>query len=555
MNRHVIVLCLVFGWISGCAGAPTQPERFIGTELPFASDAVYFVVTDRFVDGDPLNNYEAQGGEFATFDRPVAHPDGGHGNIGYLGGDFRGLADQASYIADMGFTAVWLTPVVENPDEAFSGGQALGEGFFADKGKTGYHGYWGVNFFVEDEHLVSDGFEFSDLADALHAQDLQVVLDIVCNHGSPAFSMPVDQPMFAELYDQDGTLVADHMNLSPDALRDDEPLHEFFLREEDIAQLSNLDENNPAVLDYFVRAYSHWIEQGADAFRIDTIRHMPDHFWAAFAEQIRSRYPGYFMFAESFDYEASSIARHTLPENGAIRVLDFPQQKVMRDVFGSRDAGFELMSDVLHLDDQVYQNPYELMSFYDNHDMPRLDADPQGFINANNWLFTSRGIPVVYYGSEIGFRAGRQEHAGNRDYFGTDNITVAKTSVVRERLARIAHLRQALPALQRGLQVNLLLEDHRAAFLRVLQTDEIRQMALVLLNKGDRAATFDIAVPGDPTGWRDASERDSSMTQAALSPLNAIVAPNDVRVFVFDGPIADAELLKALRRLQRTANR
>ncbi|MEO1576800.1 MAG: alpha-amylase family glycosyl hydrolase, partial [Pseudomonadota bacterium] len=288
--------------LSGCAGSATRPSpdaEYYGTLDPFAAHAVYFVVTDRFADGDPDNNYPEQGGSDAlrTFDRPITDLAGRSGNIGYLGGDFRGILDHADYISDMGFGALWLTPIVSNPDQAFTGGDKLGEGFFADRGKTGYHGYWGVNFYEQDEHLVSDGLAFKDLTRALREEhDLMTVLDIVCNHGSPSYSMPVDQPMYGELYDGDGTLIADHQNRHPTELSADEPLHAFFHREPDLAQLSNNDDTNPAVLDYYVNAYLKWIDHGAQAFRIDTIRHMPHAYWKAFSDRIRAEHPGFFMF-------------------------------------------------------------------------------------------------------------------------------------------------------------------------------------------------------------------------------------------------------------------
>ena len=122
------------------------PE-FYGTLEPFAAEAVYFLLTDRFVDGDARNNHVDQGGgERGTFDRPIQLEGREPANIGYLGGDFKGILDNADYIADMGFTAIWITPIVDNPDEAFMGGLPPGEEGGADRGKTGYHGYWGVNF-------------------------------------------------------------------------------------------------------------------------------------------------------------------------------------------------------------------------------------------------------------------------------------------------------------------------------------------------------------------------------------------------------------------------
>jgi glycosidase len=200
-----------------------------GTLEPFASEAIYFVLTDRFVDGDPGNNQPEQGGaEWHTFDRPLTKDGNEIDNIGYLGGDFRGILDNADYIAEMGFTAVWITPIVENPDEAFTGGHPPGDIPFGDQGKAGYHGYWGVNFFEVDEHLPSPGLDFPDFVRQMRDEHgLGVVLDIVANHSSPSFTMPVDQPMYGEIYDADGRLVADHQNLPPQQLDPGNPLHEF----------------------------------------------------------------------------------------------------------------------------------------------------------------------------------------------------------------------------------------------------------------------------------------------------------------------------------------
>ncbi|MEL6868384.1 MAG: alpha-amylase family glycosyl hydrolase [Pseudomonadota bacterium] len=537
--------------LAGCSSVP-RATQFVGTSLPEASDAVYFVVTDRFVDGDPSNNYEDQGPTgLKTFDRQITNAQGQSANIGYLGGDFRGLLDNAHFIRDMGFGAVWLTPIVENPDEAFSGGQRLGEGVFADNGKTGYHGYWGVNFFAIDEHLVSDGLAFRELTTALREQHgLKTVLDIVCNHGSPSYSMPADQSMFGEIYAADGTLLADHQNLHPTKLQADNPLHAFFHNEPDLAELSNNNESNPAVLDYFVAAYSQWIEQGASAFRIDTIRHMPHSFWKAFSDRIREQHPGFFMFAESFDYEARNIAQHTFPANGGISVLDFPGQRRISAVFGDPDSDYADLLDYLHLEDGVYENPYELMTFYDNHDMPRMDATSDGFIDANNWLFTARGIPVIYYGSETAFMAGRGEHGGNRNYYGQARIDEAPAHPIFAPLTRIAKLRQSLPALQRGLQVNLDIGGDTALFLRVLETAETQQTVLVALNKGDEPVTLRAQRMLSEGVWRDPQSEHQQSISTAQDALSLRVPAHGVRLMALDAANTNAALLRQLYRLQ-----
>lgn len=546
--------------LAGCVGTVSKTATvndYFGTLEPFAEHAVYFVVTDRFVDGDPSNNQRDQGGDAArrTFDRPIKDLEGRSANIGYLGGDFRGILDHADYIADMGFGALWLTPIVNNPDEAFTGGSKLGEAFFADHGKTGYHGYWGVNFFEQDEHLVSDGLAFADLTAALERDHgLKTVLDIVCNHGSPSYSMSVDQPLYGELYDARGALVADHQNRHPSQLMDSEPLHAFFNRKPDLAELSDMDETNPAVLEYFVDAYLQWIDQGAAAFRVDTIRHMPHEYWKQFSDRIRAEHPGFFMFGESFDYDAAKIAEHTYPENGAISVLDFPGRQAISELFEKNDLGFEHLTDYLHLTDGVYQNPYELMTFYDNHDMPRMAANEHGFVDAHNWLFTSRGIPVIYYGSEMAFRAGRPEHGGNRDYFGRERVAQAREHRIHNALKRIAQVRKRSPALQRGLQANVSLRGENATFYRVYQRDGTTQTALVMLNKADSEQSVSVNKWLSTGEWRDAmtGERQKIGRNDAL---RASVPAHGVRVWLLDAPVNDDGLIVELTRLQRQAVR
>ncbi|GHB97018.1 alpha-amylase family glycosyl hydrolase [Thermomonas carbonis] len=562
--------------ISGCASTTPRDaattaapaKDYYGTLEPFAANAVYFVVTDRFVNGDTGNDHRDQGGANRTFDIPLPVCDGVAGNIGYLGGDFKGIADNLDYIRGMGFTSVWITPVIDNPDEAFTGGSPPSCGsILTDQGKSGYHGYWGTNFYKLDEHLPSAGLDFAGLAKSVHAKDMKLVLDIVGNHGSPGWTMPKPQPKFGQVFDKAGRLIADHQNLPPQSLDPvRNPLHRFYnttgpvdgakgsIFDGNLAQLADFDAGNPAVLEYMVDAYGLWIDQGADAFRIDTISWMPPSFWHAFTQRIRAKRPGFFMFGEAFDYDAAKIAVHTLPGNGGVSVLDFPMKQAMDEVFGRKRVGFERLAPSLFLTEGPYANPYDLATFYDNHDMPRMDASDEGFIDAHNWLFTARGIPVVYYGSEMGFMRGRAEHAGNRNYFGNEGIKAAKRSPIHAALSRIANVRAATPALQRGLQLDIALQGDRAAFYRVLQHDGMRQIALVLLNKGDAAQRFEIATMLQAGRWRSALDA-STVDVAAGGALSAKVAAHDVQVFVLDAPVMEPALQAALDQAMSGARR
>ena len=531
------------------AQASTGVDEYIGTTEPFAAYAVYFVLTDRFVNGDPGNDQRDQAaGANHSFDRPVpGAPAGRSDNVGYLGGDFKGLLNNAGYIRDMGFGAVWVTPIVDNPDEAFTGGDAVKwGGLFTDRGKTGFHGYWGVDFYKLDEHLPSPGLDFAALTKGLKQQGLKTVLDIVSNHGSPSYTMPQDQPGYGEIY-QDGKLVADHQNLPPDKLDPRNPLHAFYNRQTGLAQLSDINENDPRVFEYFVGAYSKWIEQGADAFRIDTIPWMPHSYWHAFTTRIREKHPGFFMFGEAFNYDAATIAAHTFPRNASVSVLDFPLKERVAEVFGRQGGGFERIAERLYLEDGPYERPYELMTFYDNHDMARLDATDEGFIDANNFLFTARGIPVIYYGSETGFERGTSEHAGNRNYFGQERVDAAAKSPIYQALTRIANLRKATPALQRGLQVNVLMQGDRAAFYRVLQQGGTHQLALVLLNKGTAPVSFEVKEMLQPGRWH-AALAGGDIDVAAGGVLQATVAAHGAEVYLLDAAVTQPELRVALER-------
>jgi glycosidase len=532
-----------------CAAPPASSGPFYGTLEPLAGDAIYFVVTDRFVDGDPGNDQRDQGGAHRTFDVPVPGPDGRSANIGYLGGDFKGVLDNAGYIRNLGFGAVWVTPITDNPDEAFSGGDPVHwASGLADRGKTGYHGYWSDNFFVLDEHLPSPGLDFGAFTRRMREKGLKTVLDIVANHGSPAWTMPVAQPKFGQIFDASGKLVADEQNLPPEKLDPrHNPLHAFYKTKPILAQLSNIDDDNPAALDYFVRAYDRWIDAGAAAFRIDAVGLTPAPYWNRFATRIRARHPGFFMFGEYFEYDEHKIAPYTQRDGGNISLLDFPLRGRLQQVFEHADGDYALVAPQLHLDDRLYRNPYELVTFYDNHDMKRLNATDAGFIDANNWLFTARGIPAVYYGSEVGFERGSGEHAGNRNYFGQARVDAAPRSPIYQALKRIANLRKASIALQRGLQLDVTLNGDTAVFYRVYENAGVAQAALVLLNKGDGEHKFAVSDYLEPGTWRDGFTGENVV---AGDRLDVAVPAHDVRVLFYDHPLARTDTLARLERLQ-----
>ena len=532
-----------------CAPAtnPGAAGPFYGTLEPFASEAIYFVMTDRFVNGDRGNDQREQGGANRTFDVPLSGPDGETDNIGYLGGDFKGVLDNADYIRELGFSAVWVTPITDNPDEAFTGGDPIHwRSGLADRGKTGYHGYWSDNFFVLDEHLPSPGLDFAAFTRQMREKGLKIVLDVVANHGSPAWTMPAVQPKFGQIFDANGKLVADEQNLPPEQLDPQHnPLHAFYKPKPILAQLSNIDENSTAALDYFAAAYSHWIDQGAAALRIDAVGLTPAGYWKKFGDRIRAQRPGFFMFGEYFEYDADKLGPYTRADGGNISLLDFPLRGKLAQVFEHPGSDYALVASALYLEHGPYRNPYDLVTFYDNHDMARMDASDDGFIDAHNWLFTARGIPAVYYGSETGFMRGRPEHGGNRNYFGQERVDAAPGSRIFQQLKRIAALRKGSIALQRGLQLDVAVEGDSAIFYRSYENANVTQTALVLLNKGDAEKTLDVRNWLQPGQWRDAFNGEAV---AVGDHLSATVPAHGARVYFYDQPLTRADVRGELAR-------
>ena len=551
--RHLVYFFTVLG-LFGCVTQPTPDTKssqssYYGTLEPFASDSVYFLMTDRFVNGDKSNDYPEQGGENSTYMVPLVAEDGRKAYIGYMGGDFKGVLENADYIKDMGFSSIWLTPIVEQPDEAFTGGTPIGfGGRFQDGGKTGYHGYWGVNFYKLDEHLPSEDLDYQQLVAGLEEKGIKTVLDVVLNHGSPAYTMPIKQDLFGQIYDKQGNLIADHGNLAPDQLDHNNPLHQMYNRKKDFGELSDLNSDNPAVLDYFVGAYNQWLDQGAHVIRIDTIKHMPIDFWKRFADRMRAERPDLFMFAEAFIYEAEKLGKYTQEENGRISVLDFPMHKALLALFENSEGDYRSLIKPLYLENGPYSNPYNLMTFYDNHDMARIKTDERGFINLHNWLFTSRGIPVLYYGSEMGFMTGAFEHEGSRNYYGSKNIELAKQSNIYTHLKTINFIRKANVALQKGLQINLSFDQNLASFLRVYEHDGLNQTALVLLNKGNTTETFQVADLLSKGLWSEAVEGSKRFINKS-GEHSFLVAPNSVQVWLFNDANNHQGLIAKLQQL------
>ena len=516
---------------------------YYGTTQEFAKESIYFLMTDRFTNGDTSNDFQDQGCHInCSFNQKTPEGDA---DIGYMGGDFKGIVDNIDYIKEMGFSAVWITPIVENPDSAYTGGGL-------DANKSGYHGYWGTNFYTVDEHLESSGLNFQQFVSILNEEGVKVVLDIVANHGSHGFGMTQHQwnnSNFGRVFDKNWNKICDHENKPWGQIAG----NNCFLNNQNEdgkpflgAPLAEFDQRKQFIKDYLNNSFLQWIDQGVAAFRIDTVKHVPESYWAELAELIRAQHPGFYLFGEYFSDSMAELSNFQNATN--ISVLDFAGKSAMQSVFGGGNS-YANLAGYLDLENNQYKNSYDLATFYDNHDMPRMNASDNGFIDAHNWLFTTRGVPVLYYGSEMGFQRGKAEHDGNRDFYGPGNISNARNSQIFQKLKEVVALRQSNIALQMGIQVNVVLNQDIAVLYRVYQKGDVNQTALVLLNKGNGIADFHITEHLSDGRWVDAKSGELFNVNGSL---NTTVAPHDVKVLLFDQEVNSTSLIRILDARMRT---
>jgi glycosidase len=439
-------------------------------KVGLSQDLIYFVMPDRYKDGDKKNN---DNGGFNTSLTAFYH-----------GGDLKGLTgtcepgdDGLARIKSLGFTAVWLTPLVTQQE-------AIGAG-------SGYHGYWGVDFLNVDPHLGTnaDMLEFSKCAKKL---GLKIVLDVVTNHTGDVIKYLGNSPY----------IPAEFKNLkTPAWLNDLNNYHNVgdvgrcwgngnCTKLGDFYGLDDLATEKPVVYKGWADVYGRWISKyGISAFRVDTARHVDDKFFKNWSPLIKttakkSGIKDFTIFGEVFDYSTLNLMTY-VRQNKIETVLDFPFQAKATE-YASGYSNAPTLSALFENDDyyiSAQSSPSNLVTFLGNHDVGRV-----GYIIANKriqpvdqllprtnlanaLMYFSRGIPVVYYGDEVGMtgsNSGKDQFA-RQDMFKTDielwknetrvgglpigdgdAFSATSQSPVANYLIKLAEIRKSNPALANG---------------------------------------------------------------------------------------------------------
>jgi glycosidase len=398
----------------------------------FADEIIYFVLTDRFCNGDERND---QGGGNTGDAHNPANPNGWHG------GDFAGLSQKIEdgYFRALGVTALWISPVVQQvPSPGEGGGPNSG------LPSTGYHGYWAEDFFSIEPHFGTEG-ELQDLIQLAHEHGLKVIVDMVVNHAGYQASLVAEQP--------------DWFRTGTECGNDDVT--------QCLAGLPDFIQEVPEVQQFLFESVFFLRDQfEIDGIRMDTMKHVPDAFWKEF---FATEGPGdpalVWTVGEIFSGETARLA-HYQKVLGSPSVLDFPLYLAITNAL-ARGGSAAQLADVF-ANDKLYQDPNALSVFLDNHDVPRFasvarqagfdrEATIQRLDAALSLLYTARGIPVLYYGTEIGMEGEGDPYRlplGRTNREDMDFGAVAEAGI-DQRLAALAAARHAYPALVRGRQSTL----------------------------------------------------------------------------------------------------
>jgi glycosidase len=437
-------------------------------------EIVYFVLPDRFANGDPANDRGGLSG-----DRLTTGFDPTHKGF-YHGGDLRGLTAKLDYIQGLGATAIWLGPIYKNKPVQGGPGEE----------SAGYHGYWITDFTSVDPHFGTEA-DLRAFVEAVHRRGMKLYLDIItnhtadviqyreCEHAACPYRSRADYPYTRRGGPQGAPINA---GFAGDATRSEanfarltEPDYAYtpfvppgearvkvpawlnspiyyhnrgnsdFWGESsllgDFVGLDDLMTENPRVVRGFIDIYGDWIGRyRLDGYRIDTARHVNPEFWSAFVPAMLRRaraggIPNFHIFGEvaAEGVDVAQLARHTRVDK-LPSVLDFGFAGAVQEVL-AQDAGTTVLAR-LYQDDGLYEGgapaALRLPTFTGNHDFGRFayllrKARPQAddaeilqrVLLSNAMLFLLRGVPVVYYGDEQGFVGHGIDQAARQDMFAS----------------------------------------------------------------------------------------------------------------------------------------
>lgn len=424
--------------------------------------AIYFILIDRFFNAKSDKNIQTD----------PKDPNGWHG------GDLEGVRQKLPYLKELGITSIWLSP-------AF---YAASENFF---GHGAFHGYWTYDLSQIDPHFGDENDLYALAAEA-KKYDISLVLDFVVNHVGYGSPLVETNPEWF------------HPALTIEDWNDPKQL-----TERQVHGLPDLNQDNPEVYNYILSAAQKWLNiPNIAGFRLDAVKHVGTDFWKKFNTSLKSSHPDVMLLGEYFDGDPKKTDE--MQKAGSFtHLFDFPLAFALRDVYCENKSLANIASAVSN--DMLYSHPNNMVTFIDNHDMPRFISlcrnDANRMKLALKTLLSWRGIPSLYYGTETPL-SGAKEPDNRADMdFGHP----AFYSLIQKGL----NLRKAHPVLSFGDTKVLYYEKD---FL-VLYRCGAGETALVILSQRNTPKSY--ALPGGK--WLSAEDGKSFEGTVQIAPRSVSV--------------------------------
>lgn len=478
------------GWFQNIRFYLGLPGGLHESDFIWQDAIVYAIMVDRFLDGDPANT--------SPVDNPEVHP-----KANFQGGDLQGIIDKLneSYFNDLGVNVLWLSPVNQNTMKAYREYPPPHRYF------TGYHGYWPVHH-EEVDIRFGDINLFKSLVELAHENGIRVILDFVANH------VHEEHPFYQEHPDWFGTFEL------PDSRQNIRLWDEYRLTTWFDTFLPSFDYlGSQEAMEIMTDNAVWWMKtSGIDGFRQDAVKHVPNDFWRLLTKklskhiekeeqreiyQIGETFGSYDLISSyvnkgqldaQFNFNLYDVALHAfLDSDGSFRILDEEMKKTFA-VYGMD----HLMGNLMDSHDKVrfmaYADGDILLSSPDAEeigwtDPPRVD-DPDSYRKARlylTYMLSIPGVPVIYYGDEIGMTGAADPDNRRVMRFG-NGLSSAEKEMLRE-VKNIIHIRRNNSALRRGDFLSVLAEKDIYTFIR----SDVNERVLVILNKA--ADKKDIRIP------------------------------------------------------------
>ena len=432
----------------------------------WADEILYFVIIDRFADGDPNNNSAVDRSAKGTFH----------------GGDLKGLIQNLNEIADLGVTAIWITPVVKNID-----GFVTGAGF----PDWAYHGYWGDDFNRLDPRFGTEE-DLRALVNECHKRNIRVLLDVVYNH--PGYN----SQYLKNLQTKDWLRSEDRGTCGQDDLTSC------------LSGLPDFKTEMPQVADYLMDAHLSLAKRtGLDGFRLDTVKHVDHPFWKEHRMRTKNELMQHFFLLGEVWGGDPQVLDPWFSGDEMDAGFDFSFQGSAISFLKGR--GRSVAFDRYLKSREKIRSGYHVSHFLSSHDVPgglfQLEGDKQLFRLAAIVQLTSIGIPMIYYGEEVG-RAGGDWPDNRSDMpWGDRNILPGSGQVrdeaLRAEYRKLIGIRKNHPSLWRGTHTGLNTEGDALVY---AQHDEAtKDYVIVAINRGTSAAN--VLIPAPPQ-WKGKVVKD-----------------------------------------------